>query len=233
MAAFSSRGPIMAGGGDLLKPDLGAPGVDVLAAVAPPGSAVATFDLFSGTSMSAPHIAGIAALFKQLHPDWSPMAIKSALMTTGVRRARARSPTRPRPMRRLCGRSPRAPGTCSRTAPTIRASSTTATSTTGSRSSAASTTGVNPATCSALQAAGYSFDQQRHEHRRRSRSATWPGTRHGHAADHERRATRRATYTASSSITGVNVAVTPSSLTLAPGRDEELHGDVHDGRARR
>ena len=84
MAAFSSRGPLIAGAGDLLKPDIGAPGVDVLAAVAPPGQRGREFDLFSGTSMSAPHIAGIAALFKQLHPDWSPMAIKSALMTTAT-----------------------------------------------------------------------------------------------------------------------------------------------------
>ena len=83
MAAFSSRGPITAGGGDLLKPDLGAPGVDVLAAVAPPGNRGRMYDLYSGTSMAAPHIAGLAALFMQLHPDWSPMAIKSALMTTG------------------------------------------------------------------------------------------------------------------------------------------------------
>ena len=58
MAAFSSRGPLVAGAGDLLKPDLGAPGVDVLAAVAPPGQRGREFDLFSGTSMSAPHIAG-------------------------------------------------------------------------------------------------------------------------------------------------------------------------------
>lgn len=83
MAAFSSRGPSPAAGGDLLKPDVGAPGVDVLAAVAPPGNRGREFDLFSGTSMSAPHVAGLGALFTQLHPDWSPMAIKSALMTTG------------------------------------------------------------------------------------------------------------------------------------------------------
>ena len=56
----------------------------MLAAVAPPGQRGREFDLFSGTSMSAPHVAGLAALFKQLHPDWSPMAIKSALMTTAA-----------------------------------------------------------------------------------------------------------------------------------------------------
>ena len=69
--------------GDLLKPDLMAPGQDILAAVAPPGNSGRDFDLYSGTSMSSPHVAGLAALLKDLHPDWSPMMIKSALMTTG------------------------------------------------------------------------------------------------------------------------------------------------------
>jgi subtilisin family serine protease len=81
-ASFSSRGPLRASG-DLLKPDLIAPGQDILAAVAPPGNGGENFSLYSGTSMSSPHVAGLAALFKQLHPDWSPMMIKSALMTTG------------------------------------------------------------------------------------------------------------------------------------------------------
>lgn len=81
-ASFSSRGPLLASG-DLLKPDLIAPGQDILAAVAPPGNSGKDFDLYSGTSMSSPHVAGLAALLKKLHPDWSPMAIKSALMTTG------------------------------------------------------------------------------------------------------------------------------------------------------
>jgi len=83
-AAFSSRGPLRAGGGDLLKPDLIAPGQDILAAVAPPGNNGRSFDVYSGTSMSSPHVAGLAALMKQRHPGWSPMAIKSALMTTGT-----------------------------------------------------------------------------------------------------------------------------------------------------
>ncbi|HUQ79015.1 MAG TPA: S8 family serine peptidase [Patescibacteria group bacterium] len=81
-ASFSSRGPLLAGGGDLLKPDIIAPGQDILAAVAPPGNHGLDFSLLSGTSMSAPHITGIAALLKDLHPTWSPMAIKSALMTS-------------------------------------------------------------------------------------------------------------------------------------------------------
>lgn len=83
-ASFSSRGPLLAGGGDLLKPDLIAPGQDILAAVAPPGNSGKSFDLYSGTSMSSPHVAGLAALFKEKFPSWSPMAIKSALMTTGT-----------------------------------------------------------------------------------------------------------------------------------------------------
>jgi hypothetical protein len=82
-ASFSSRGPLLAGGGDLLKPDLIAPGQDILAAVAPPDNRERLFDLYSGTSMSSPHVAGLAALLKNEHKDWSPMMIKSALMTTG------------------------------------------------------------------------------------------------------------------------------------------------------
>ncbi len=80
-ASFSSRGPLTAGGGDLLKPDVIAPGQDILAAVSPSISG-RNFDLLSGTSMSSPHVAGLAALLKDLHPDWSPMMVKSALMTS-------------------------------------------------------------------------------------------------------------------------------------------------------
>jgi subtilisin family serine protease len=82
MAGFSSFGPALAGGGDLLKPDITAPGVDVIAAVAPPANAGNMFNAFSGTSMSSPHIAGIAALLASRYPTWSPARIKSAIMTT-------------------------------------------------------------------------------------------------------------------------------------------------------
>jgi hypothetical protein len=74
---------LQAGNGDLLKPDVMAPGTDILAGVAPPGNSGKLFDLYSGTSMSSPHVAGLAALFKERFPSWSPMMIKSALMTTG------------------------------------------------------------------------------------------------------------------------------------------------------
>ncbi|HEX7222388.1 MAG TPA: S8 family serine peptidase, partial [Candidatus Limnocylindrales bacterium] len=81
-AAFSSRGPSIAGGGDILKPDFMLPGQDILAAVAPPGNAGKDFDIYSGTSMSSPHVAGAAALLTQAHPDWSPAAMRSAMATT-------------------------------------------------------------------------------------------------------------------------------------------------------
>ncbi|GLJ29020.1 hypothetical protein SUGI_0572790 [Cryptomeria japonica] len=77
VAAFSSRGPSEAYP-SVLKPDMLAPGVDILAAYA--GSL--DYYLDSGTSMACPHVSGIAALIKAIHPTWSPAAIKSALMTS-------------------------------------------------------------------------------------------------------------------------------------------------------
>jgi subtilisin family serine protease len=85
IAGFSSRGPSAGNGGDLLKPDIAAPGVSVLAAVSPPSNQNRKFDFSSGTSMASPHIAGVAALYFGVHPQWSPMAVKSAIMTTASR----------------------------------------------------------------------------------------------------------------------------------------------------
>ena len=85
MAVFSARGPGPAG--DILKPDVTAPGINILAGFTPdaanamPGE---SFAYLSGTSMSTPHVAGVAALLLQAHPDWTPAAIKSALMTTAT-----------------------------------------------------------------------------------------------------------------------------------------------------
>ncbi len=87
MAAFSSRG----GAGQTLgisKPDVTAPGVDILAAITPyeaePLGVPSLYGFKSGTSMSSPHTAGAGALLKALHPDWTPGQIKSALMMTAT-----------------------------------------------------------------------------------------------------------------------------------------------------
>jgi subtilisin family serine protease len=82
VAGFSSRGPSLAGGGDILKPDFMLPGQDIVAAVAPPGNGGKDFDVFSGTSMSSPHVAGVGALLTQAHRGWSPAAMRSAMATT-------------------------------------------------------------------------------------------------------------------------------------------------------
>ena len=84
MAAFSSRGPNGAAP-DIIKPDVTAPGVNILAGATPTphlGAPGQLFQAISGTSMSSPHVAGVGALLVQAHPDWTPAMIKSALMTT-------------------------------------------------------------------------------------------------------------------------------------------------------
>jgi len=83
IGAFSARGPAPVP--DILKPDLTAPGINILAGYTPHAANSVpdeNFAFLTGTSMSTPHIAGVAALLRQAHPDWSPAAIKSALMTT-------------------------------------------------------------------------------------------------------------------------------------------------------
>jgi hypothetical protein len=209
MADFSSRGPLRAGGGDLLKPDLIAPGQGILAAVAPPGNFGESFSVYDGTSMSTPHIAGLAALLKNLHPDWTPMMIKSALMTSAsdvldgpdtdpvvifsqgaghVQPNRAADPGLVYNagvndwLAFLCG----------------------------------TTTGVNPSVCSGLSSSGYSLDPSDLNVASIAigdllggQTVTRKVTNVGLAA---------ATYNVSiSGMTGFMVAVTPSSLTITPG----------------
>ena len=82
VAGFSSRGPVEADGSDILKPDITAPGVAILAAGANAEGETPSFEFLSGTSMAAPHITGTAALYLSVHPKATPAEIKSALMTT-------------------------------------------------------------------------------------------------------------------------------------------------------
>jgi subtilisin family serine protease len=87
LAAFSSRGP-QGAVPDIPKPDVTAPGVNILAGASPqpaPSTDLPPGELFqaiSGTSMSSPQVAGAGALLTQAHPDWTPAAMKSALMLT-------------------------------------------------------------------------------------------------------------------------------------------------------
>ena len=82
IAGFSSRGPMNADGSDILKPDLAAPGVAILAAVGNGAGEKPGFGVMSGTSMAAPHVAGLGALYLGARPQATPAEIKSALMTT-------------------------------------------------------------------------------------------------------------------------------------------------------
>ncbi|KAM4078566.1 hypothetical protein ACB094_09G047800 [Castanea mollissima] len=90
VASFSSRGPQKISL-NILKPDISAPGVDILAAYStlttttgyPNDDRHTVFNIISGTSMACPHASAAAVYVKSFHPDWSPAAVKSALMTTG------------------------------------------------------------------------------------------------------------------------------------------------------
>jgi subtilisin family serine protease len=220
MAAFSSRGPLTAGAGDVLKPDLGAPGVDVLAAVAPPGNRGREFDLFSGTSMAAPHVTGLAALLKQLHPDWSPVAIKSALMTTASGVLDTFTDTTAADASALKVLADGA----GHVQPNDAADPGLVFDSNANDWLAflcGATSGVNPALCAQLSAAGYSFDRS---------DMNVPSIAIGDLAGVQtvkRRVTnvdnRTATYTASASINGVNVAVSPSTFAVAPGETQSFN----------
>nr|GMD58855.1 subtilisin-like protease SBT5.6 [Ipomoea batatas] len=91
MAPFTSRGPNSIEP-NILKPDITAPGLNILAAWSEAASPTnlafdprrVKYNIISGTSMSCPHVSAVAALLKAIHPDWSSAAIRSAIMTTGV-----------------------------------------------------------------------------------------------------------------------------------------------------
>ncbi|KAL1820816.1 hypothetical protein ACET3Z_015685 [Daucus carota] len=99
MAAFSSQGPSSVAP-EILKPDITAPGVSILAAYSLKASPTNEnedkrrfpYNILSGTSMSCPHVAGIVGLLKSIYPNWSPAAIRSAIMTTARMRDNRRHP---------------------------------------------------------------------------------------------------------------------------------------------
>ncbi|XP_031481513.1 subtilisin-like protease SBT5.3 [Nymphaea colorata] len=91
MASFSGQGPNQLNP-DILKPDITAPGVNILSAFTEAVSDIiysfenrmVQFKILSGTSMASPHVAGVVGLLRKAHPNWSPAAIKSAIMTTAT-----------------------------------------------------------------------------------------------------------------------------------------------------
>jgi fibronectin type III domain protein/subtilase family protein/PA domain-containing protein len=211
-ASFSSRGPLTAGGGDLLKPDVIAPGQDILAAVAPPANGGRNFNLYSGTSMSAPHVAGIAALLKHLHPDWSPMMIKSALMTSAGDILDGPNTNAAVIFRQGAGHI--APNKAAD--PGLVYDS-------GFNDWLAflcgATNGVSPAACNALAGLGYSFDRSDLNVASIAigdlagvQTVTRTVTNVGSST---------ATYSASvTSLAGITVGVNPTSLTIQPGKSK-------------
>ncbi|VVA29791.1 PREDICTED: subtilisin [Prunus dulcis] len=88
VASLSARGPNLILP-DIIKPDISAPGVEILAAYSPNASISirqdmrrVKYNIMTGTSMACPHATAVAAYVKTFHPDWSPAAIKSSIMTT-------------------------------------------------------------------------------------------------------------------------------------------------------
>ena len=187
-----------------------APGQDILASVAPPGNHGLDFNLYSGTSMSAPHVAGVSALLKQLHPSWSPMMIKSALMTSGFDVLDASISDATRIFRQGAGHikpnSAADPGLVYNSSLNDWLAFLCGT-----------TNGVDPNTCSALVNAGYSLDPSDLNVASIAigdlagvQTVTRKATNVGTSA---------VTYTASTSgLTGITVSVSPNTLSLNPGQ---------------
>lgn len=210
IAGFSSRG--LGFSEDIVKPDIIAPGVNVYAA----GPAQTFFGpnpnlaaLNSGTSMASPHIAGIGALLVQAHPDWSPAAIKSALMTTadptGILKEDQTTPATPFDQ----GSGLVQPGLATSPGLVYEADFLDYLA-----FLCGSTNAVGPSTCGALAGLGYSFDAS---------DLNQPNIAVGSLAGFQTversvTATSAGEYTVSvDAPTGIDVAVSPSTISLGEG----------------
>lgn len=147
IASFSARGPSLAAP-EILKPDLVAPGVSILAAwsglVSPTELDVDTrrvkFNILSGTSAACPHVSGVAALLKMARPSWTPAMIMSALTTTAYVQDSSGNAIADMATGKPAGPFELGPAMSTRTAALTRGSSTTPASTTTSTSCARSAT---------------------------------------------------------------------------------------------
>jgi hypothetical protein len=166
--------------------------------------------VYSGTSMSAPHVSGLAALLKQMHPDWTPMMIKSALMTTGTDVLDGPNTNSLVIFRQGAGHV--APNKAAD--PGLVYDSDT---NDWFAFLCGTTTGVRPDVCAGLSAAGYSLVPS---------DLNTPSIAIGALSGAQtvtRRVTnvgwRTATYTASfTGMAGADVTISPASLTVHPGR---------------
>jgi subtilisin family serine protease len=105
LADFSSRGPALTDA-NFLKPDVTAPGIDILAGTTPtPANGVQgeRYTYYSGTSQATPEVTGVAALLKEAHPDWSPAQLKSALITSAYQQVTHPDGTATNPLERGSG----------------------------------------------------------------------------------------------------------------------------------
>jgi subtilisin family serine protease len=224
MTNFSSRGPSHYA--DIIKPDVTAPGLQILAGGSPfPDAGSVTGELFqaiAGTSMSSPHVAGLLALLKQANPSWSAAAAKSALMTTAHQNVKDNDRT-------------------SQADPFDMGAGHVNPGKTGSNGSSfrpglvydadfndylawicgASPSNINPQTCAALANAGYSLDPS-DLNLASIAVAELPG-----AQTVKRRVTnvsgKLATFTSNvSAPAGYSVTVSPASLKIPPGQTREF-----------
>lgn len=198
VAGFSSRGPMLADGSDVIKPDISAPGVAILAATANAPGADGAFEFLSGTSMSSPHIAGLGALYLGERPLATPDEIKSAMMTTAYDTVSGTGDVVTDPFTQGAGHvdptSYFEPGLLYLNGPADWAAYIEGTGN-------ADFDGIEPIDPSELNLASIGIG---------SLSSTEEVTR-------TVTATTAGTYTVAASIPGVNVSVSPTELTLAEG----------------